>query len=141
MINAERIAEMKRLSAEATPGPWEVEESRYDGKYNAASVDENYDLPACLMRHNDAMLVTESRQFVPDIIVAYEETKKQSAFWYEQFVNMTDAHAEQAEEIAKLRKALEYYAEIGNYIVQGEGHLASSIVDDDLGASARDALK
>lgn len=64
MIEAKRVEEMKRLSAETTIGPW-----RHAGLYGVVSSEE-ISMP---LRPNDAQFIAESRQFVPDIIAAYEQ--------------------------------------------------------------------
>lgn len=72
MINQEQLNAIKERVAKATPGPWLVEESRYEGRFNAASADENYDLPACLMGIEDAEFVTHSREDVPALVAEVE---------------------------------------------------------------------
>lgn len=86
MIDAKRVEEMKRLSTEATSGEWKTDEHRVYSE----DVDDEY-ICEMWLSFADAQFIAESRQFVPDIIAAYEE---------------------QAEEIAKLRKALEKISEM-----------------------------
>ncbi|AVK85295.1 hypothetical protein C3943_18065 [Lysinibacillus sp. B2A1] len=66
-MNQEQLNAIKERAAKATPGPWVIEESRF-GSFNAASVNENYDLPACLMKANDADFVTKAREDVPALV-------------------------------------------------------------------------
>lgn len=116
MIDAKRIEEMKRLSADATEGPWWASWS-YSDKPAEVNVNraEGYSVSiSAELEDEDAQFIAESRQFVPDIIAAYEE---------------------QAEEIAKLRKALEFYADDRNYYTKVEYD-----VSDDGGKIAREAL-
>lgn len=75
-MNQKQLNAIKERVAKATPGPWLVEESRYEGRFNAASVDENYDLPACLMGIDDAEFVTHSREDVPALVVEVEKLRK-----------------------------------------------------------------
>ncbi|WNO29677.1 hypothetical protein [Bacillus phage SDFMU_Pfc] len=71
-MNPEQLNAIEERVVKATPGPWIVEESRYEGRFNAASVDENYDLPACLMGIEDAEFVTHAREDVPALIAEVE---------------------------------------------------------------------
>lgn len=83
MINAKRIEEMKRMEEMAVEGPWKVGRPSPNGVSN---VGTEYGLmTAQCLKASTAQFIAESRQFVPDIIAAYET---------------------QAEEIAKLRKTL-----------------------------------
>lgn len=75
-MNQEQLNAIKERVAKATPGPWKVEESRYEGRFNAASVDENYDLPACLMGIEDAKFVTHARKDVPALVAEVERLRK-----------------------------------------------------------------
>lgn len=74
-MNQEQLNAIKERVAKATPGPWIIEESRF-GSFNAASVDENYDLTACLMKKNDADFVTNAREDVPALIAEVERLMK-----------------------------------------------------------------
>lgn len=74
-MKQEQLNAIKERVAKATPGPWIIEESRF-GSYNAASVDENYDLPACLMKKSDADFVTNARGDVPALIAEVEYLRK-----------------------------------------------------------------
>lgn len=74
-MNQEQLNAIKERVAKATPGPWLVEESRYEGRFNAASVDGNYDLPACLMHIEDAKFVTNAREDVPVLVAEVERLK------------------------------------------------------------------
>lgn len=118
MIDAKRVEEMKRLSEEATMGPWYADiytVYNEEGAHIAQVEDEN---PFANMH-----FIADSRQFVPDIIVAYEE---------------------QAEEISKLRKALEFYAAEPTYsyaVDVGFGGRRLYKIDMDEGNIAREALK
>lgn len=121
MINAEQLNAIKERAAKATPGPWIIEESRY-GSYNAKSIDDNYDLPACLMRMNDAEFVTKSREDVPTLVAEVEqlqaELNRVDALYSEKYVLTThykNLAYEQSLEIERLRKALEYYADRKHY--------------------------
>lgn len=76
MIKQEQLNAIKERVANATPGPWLVEESRYEGRFNAASADENYDLPACLMGIEDAEFVTHAREDVPALVAEVERLRK-----------------------------------------------------------------
>ena len=75
-MSQEYLNAIKERVAKATPGPWLVEESRYEGRFNAASVDENYDLPACLMGIEDAKFVTHSREDVPALVAEVERLRE-----------------------------------------------------------------
>lgn len=75
-MNQEQLNAIKKRLAKATPGPWLVEESRYEGRFNAASADENYDLPACLMGIEDAEFVTHSREDVPALVTEVERLRQ-----------------------------------------------------------------
>jgi len=88
-MNQEQLNAIKERVAKATPGPWVIEESRF-GSFNGASVDENYDLPACLMKANDADFITNARGDVPALIA----------------------------EVQRLREALEFYANNSNYLIE-----------------------
>lgn len=71
-MNAEQLQAIKDRVDKATPGPWIIEESRF-GSFNAASVDESYDLPACLMNNANAQFVTNAREDIPALV---EEVKR-----------------------------------------------------------------
>lgn len=79
-MNQEQLNAIKERVAKATPGPWIIEESRF-GSFNAASVDENYDLPACLMKKNDADFVTNAREDVPALVAEVERLRETLAFY------------------------------------------------------------
>lgn len=149
MINAERIEEMKRLTEVVTPGPWEKLNSAgvftEVGAVNANGVkaDDNdgWQIAECcglvtnvggiltelthVEESGNAQFIAESRQFVPDIIAAYEE---------------------QAEEIAKLREALGFYADLSNYTEYYEsdyvkyGERGTVDILSDKGGKAKEAL-
>lgn len=113
MIKQEQLNAIKERVANATPGPWLVEESRYEGRFNAASADENYDLPACLMGIEDAEFVTHAREDVPALVA----------------------------EVERLREALEFYAEETKYerveLCNGDKEI---YIERDGGEIARQAL-
>ena len=105
-MNDLRLKEIKERVVKATPGPWIVEASRYEGKYNAASIDENYDLPACLMNSEDAKFIVHARQDVPDLLAEVERLQTDLMQWKKDCGQLyNDSLADKAE-IARLRKAL-----------------------------------
>lgn len=75
-MTEQQLQAIKERASKATPGPWKVENSRYEGRFNAASVDENYDLPACLMGIEDAEFVAHARQDIPALIAELEQYKE-----------------------------------------------------------------
>lgn len=133
MMDAKRIEEMKRLSAEATEGTWEIDRNSDDNDFVTDiwfdGADEGHAEihgETIASSINNAQFIAESRQFVPDIIAAYEA---------------------QAEEIAGLRKALEFYANEDIYDnpilhVDEDGalHCDHSDAELDNGKRAREAL-
>jgi len=66
---------IKDRAEKATPGPWIIEESCF-GNFNAASENESYDLPACLMNNADAQFVTNAREDIPALIAEVERLQK-----------------------------------------------------------------
>lgn len=122
-MNEQRLQEIKKRAEKATPGPWKVEESRYEGRFNAASVNENYDLPACLMGIEDAEFIAHARQDVPALVVEIERLQNTIAL-HEVNKRNLDAMIEHKDaEIERLRKALEFYADKENW----ERHLQCEI--------------
>src|SRR5574337_898995 len=108
MIDAKRVEEMKRLTVDATGGNWNVTEDNFVD--NEDSAEDCYYLVTAHSR-NDAQFIAKSRQFVPDIIAAYE---KQAAEIDKLRMDLrcssdvqTGVIKKQAEEITELRKALD----------------------------------
>lgn len=162
-MNQEQLNAIKERVAKATPGPWVIEESRF-GSFNAASVDENYDLPACLMKANDADFVTNARGDVPALIAEVERLKieldatcvanktlKSEKEALEFQLKVSIGHAEELDEeleaeVAEneqLREALEFYAKNSNYLIEWSDkcdEYMPSVADNDGGEIARQAL-
>ncbi|MFL1998526.1 hypothetical protein VYF65_004326 [Lysinibacillus irui] len=156
-MKQEQLNAIKERVAKATSGPWLVEESRYEGRFNAASADENYDLPACLMGIEDAEFVTHAREDVPALVAeverlseeltqsniermslvvdkAYEKSQKNE---YIKTINLVN------EENRRLREALKFYANNSNYLIEWSDkcdEYMSSVADNDGGEIARQAL-
>lgn len=136
-MDQKQFNEIKARVAKATPGPWVIEESRF-GSFNAASVDENYDLPACLMKANDADFVTNAREDVPALLVEVERLQK-SITWYDhEHSRLHNIGAETALENEQLREALEFYANENSHF--RVDLYAESTVMQDKGEIARQAL-
>jgi len=142
MINQEQLNAIKERVANATPGPWLVEESRYEGRFNAASADENYDLPACLMGIEDTDFLTHAREDVPALVAEVErlnkELNKLNIKSMDLVVDKANERSQKREYIKtlhlvneenkRLREALKFYANDELY------------PDEDLGEIARKAL-
>lgn len=75
-MNSEQLNAIKERAEKATPGPWLVEESRYEGSFNAVSVDSNYDFPACLMRANNAEFIAHAREDIPQLVAEVERLRR-----------------------------------------------------------------
>lgn len=115
MFDAKRIEEMKRLLAKATEGVY----GKWDTDELFVIEGDGMILGECVAKcetEADAQFIAESRQFVPDIIAAYEE---------------------QAEEIVRLRKALHRIA----YEKTMSHYLSEGAMARDLTNIAREALK
>lgn len=92
MIDAKRIEEMKQLSSDATSAPWEWRTDSHDCEELYSWNDDEVITASCgqnvgflNVSEINGEFIAEARQFVPDIIAAYEA---------------------QAEEIVALRKTL-----------------------------------
>lgn len=155
MIDAKRIEEMKRLLAKATLGPWGYDKGCKERMDRRPAVIEHFDyghgewfIHGDIANIEDAQFIAESRRFVPDIIDAYEEVKVDTDAYGIVVRGLNAMVAERDIEIAKLRKALEYYAngEIYEYEVlsideDGTEHCEEPPVIWDGGRRAREALQ
>lgn len=153
MINQEQLNAIKERMAKATPGPWLVEESRYEGRFNAASADENYDLPACLMGIEDAEFVTHSREDVPALVAEVEylrgmlrDTRKivrQKVKEVKTLQNACRNHKAKQEALVtgneQLRETLCFYGDLSKYVIIAHMNKETDLAVD-LGEKARQAL-
>ncbi|WP_249650510.1 MULTISPECIES: hypothetical protein [unclassified Lysinibacillus] len=154
-MNQEQLNAIKDRMSKATPGPWLVGESRYEGRFNAASANENYDLPACLMGIEDAEFVTHSREDVPALVAEverlqnrcelYELVKRNDKKTIEQIYEFNERlttdlfermdyngklakqNSDAVKEIERLRKALEKVMEVELPIMEGWETLAYKV--------------
>lgn len=157
-MNAEQLQAIKERVAKAIPGPWKVEESRFEGKYNAANIDENYDLPACLMDIQNAEFIAHAREDVPALVAEversqeeFERMKLSRNRWMEsnskntlkihtlqERLDRTElAEAKARMEIERLRDALEFYADADWYHLKHDNEI---IILSDAGDKARQAM-
>ncbi|MDQ0174456.1 ead/Ea22-like family protein [Bacillus chungangensis] len=117
LSNVELAAIRERVE-KATPGPWIIEESRYETNYNVGN--SKYDFSACLSPLYDAEFIAEAREDVPDLLSLVDQ---------------------QQAEIERLRQALGFYADESSYIDFIALQRIEPTVMIDKGEKARQALK
>jgi len=150
MIDAKRIEEMKRLSAEATKGTWEIDRNTDDNDFVTDiwfdGADEGHAEihgETIASSINNAQFIAESRQFVPDIIAAYEFQLERLGAHDTVIKGLSEMVERRDAEIEELREALRFYA-------NGDIYEDNSIADnaefwkmpiaEDCGELAREAL-
>lgn len=146
MIDVKRIEEMKRLSAEATEG--------VNGKWDTDELfvieGDGMILGECVAKcetEADAQFIAESRQFVPDIIAAYEFQLERLSAHDTVIKGLSEMVERRDAEIAELRKALEFYADektydhVIEYDEKEEPYAGDLVIEIDAGKTAKEALK
>ncbi|MCS1394146.1 hypothetical protein NXZ77_21465 [Lysinibacillus boronitolerans] len=153
MINQEQLNAIKERVAKTTPGPWLVEESRYEGRFNAASADENYDLPACLMGIEDAEFVTHAREDVPALVAEVEYLRgmlrvtrkivRHKVSEVKTLQNACKNHKAKQEALVieneRLSETLCFYGDLSKYVIIAHMNKETDLAVD-LGEKARQAL-
>lgn len=142
MINVKRIEEIKRLSAEAADGNWRVTlDDPYDRTYVLGAFNRTVTVIADIKGDNDAKFIAESRQFVPDIIAAYEFQLERLGAHDTVIKGLSEMVERRDAEIAELRKALEFYADERNSKpYKREAGAFHSKYSEDNGMRAKEAL-
>lgn len=154
MINAEQLNAIKERVAKAMPGPWyrgEGYEQMCPGYYVASEANGLIVLAEeeGILRDEDVQFIAHAREDVPALIA---EVERYRDIWYHG-LGKADAEIQanlhvieaQQQENARLREALEFYADFYKYNYGGDADamklVSTSVITKDGGHIAREALK
>lgn len=142
MINAEQLNAIRERAAKSTPGPW------YHNRHNEISTPNGARL-AQTVTGLDAEFIAHVREDVPALVA---EVERYHDMWYHGLGKadaeiQTNLHVIEAQqqEIERLRKALEFYADDSQYVTQYDSDFngrtnAHTPIKKDSGKLAREAL-
>ena len=85
-------------------------------------------------------LQTAVLEYLPELVAEVERQSEQASFWYSKFADMVDAYEDKDMEIARLRKALEFYAYEKNW-QPSHTTMLTAMHYDYSGQKAREALQ
>jgi len=133
-MNAEQLNAIKERAAKATTGPWyyEVDGDLFaNGETVLTPFVTKHDIPILKMKNDDATFLAHAREDVPALVAEVEqlqaEIERVDALYSEKYILTThykNQAYEQALEIERLRKALEYFADNENYLYASAGECA-----------------
>lgn len=134
MINAEQLNAIKERAAKATPGPW------YHNRHNEISTPNGARL-AQTVTGLDAEFIAHAREDVPALVAEVERLEEVAVARFHLSLGWERIVSEKDVEIERLRKALEYYADLCKYNYADAMKLAgTSVITRDAGQTAREAL-
>lgn len=139
-MNAEQLNAIKERAAKATLGPWKYSE-QYG--YLAPVIPQQHVAVICneISRNDDAEFIATAREDVSALVAEVERLNSvkhrlnsEVEFYRKQYEGAQIQLSESEEEIERLRKALEFYANQFNYA------FGAKDIREDYGNIAREAL-